>query len=250
MQLSRRHAPLLGLATFVAFGLAAAYPHAARAQTIDPFQSGTFTYTASTGGSAGGDQTAADIVGGDRAVALYSPPSYGSTITATLPSSGGGATVGPGYAAADFGYGYRYNGGGSLAGSPATELHLDLSGDNGVTFTFSNVTGPLRIIANIQNDTGAGISNNGPNSFLVSSSGTYVLPFSALTEDYGAINLANVNYLDFDFQPNVGASFTLDNIGGSPTVAPTPEPSTVAAFAFTGLFAAGLMLRARKRRMA
>jgi hypothetical protein len=59
----------------------------------------------------------------------------------------------------------------------------------------------------------------------------------------------NIVYYDhgflptFDGQANFGATF------GGLTTSPVPEPSSVAAFALTGLGAAGLMLKARKRRV-
>lgn len=56
----------------------------------------------------------------------------------------------------------------------------------------------------------------------------------------GSINLFGSNV-------PLGDHIYVDDVSLTPN-APAPEPSSVAAFAFTGLFAAGLMLRARKRK--
>ncbi len=223
----------------VAFGLSAA--PAAHAQTIDPFTSGTFAYSAANGQADGGDQAAANVPGGDRTVTVYNP--YNSVpFAAALPARGAGVTVGPGYALFGLSYGTRYNGGGSTVGTDATSAHLDLSHADRLRFTFTAVSGTVQIYATLQNVGGGSLSNGNPGdpSFTVSAPGTYDLPFSSL-ESRGGVNLADVDILSLSLQPYGGSSFTLRNLAAA------PEPSSLVGL-FVGVLGVGARaLQVRRR---
>jgi hypothetical protein len=258
MHFSRRHAPLLGLATLV--GLAAA--PAARAQsltlgsgddvTVDgagthgTINNATTSYTDSGGGYAVYTNGSAmftlgaggALAVGDNADAVVT---YGSSVVTV---TGGTLTAGP------TGYGLLANGTGPITISGGSFT----AGDGGVGL-FANGLGSVTV-------TGGTFTTTGTGGFDLYSHATMDLygAFDGLslgqTETFSSLDgngsftgtledntAAQTFTYGFDHNPG---TITLHDV--APAVA--PEPSSVAAFAFTGLFAAGLMLRARKRRPA
>lgn len=241
MQLSLKHAPLLGLAALVALGLAA---HPAQAQTtVSTVSQGTGANYESPWG-------------------VTDTSTYGQTFTA--PSDNVLNDV-------SFYLGTRYGGSG-----PINYQAYVYAWDG------SKATGPALFTSAVESYTPTGVGN--ASNLVYTSTGNTILTagqkyvaflttaglqtgqlqsssFWAMTDSAsGAYSGGDFVFFNSGNNFNALTTHAWDDTGTgwdtkfamdfSPAATAAPEPSSVAAFAFTGLGALGLMLRARKRRMA
>ena len=236
MILSHKNAPLLGLATLAALGLAA--PHAARAGT-------TVTGGAST----------SNTVTGYFATAAGSPyvvtggPFNDNPLSGLETFSFSTVTINGGTFNDNAGYGVYANGsvtvnGGTFTGNVVSGLLADYGSNvtvNGGTFTGNNVSGQYGADLFAQSTGiitvyGTDFTYDGTNNFDGTVSGD-ANGYGSFTGDIGGVTQA------LTFDENQGGTIIL----AAPPPAAVPEPSTIAPFACAGLGLLGLTLRARRR---
>lgn len=217
MQAARRHAPLLGLATLAALTLAPIQPAAAQA---------TYTFEDQTPNPAG-NTPFSDTQNGLTATFTTTP--HGRFDYAQVAVDGIGSPE------------FHNMSGNVLVVQPGDALNIGFSqelssvfldfgtqGYTGTPITLSAYSNGVFVGSTTQTGTGPG-----------GVPGYYDPGYT----NEGTFSFTGAAFNSITLSPTSPAQFAIDNV----TATPTPEPSSVAAFAFTGLGALGLILKARKR---
>jgi hypothetical protein len=224
MQVTRKTAPLLGLATLAALGLAAV--PAAHAQTI--VNSSFETPSVGNGGISS------------------NPSGAGWTFTGSSGVTGNNSGFTSGNANAPDGVQVAFLQSYSGPGYPAGSFSQSISGFSAGTYTFSFLSS--------QRENYGTASNQTVNVTVDGNSVGLFTPSPALTTYQSFITIPTfltAGSHTLQFAGTVPANSGIDSTAfvDEVTVSAVPEPSSVAAFGFTGLGVAGLLLRARKRRV-
>lgn len=218
---------------------------------VDGFEQGPLSLSTLSGtNGTGADIANADSLGSRRSVTLFQ--SSGGTGNMVVENGrlrgwndGGGTNV-------TVAYGWRHfpGSGAGLTGLTTDNLNISIAGTDRIRFSFSELTGFLRIFATLNTDTpngaGQGFLSNGNAGNPVArptAAGDFDLLFSDLRvpNNTNPLDYSNVDRVQFVFQVGFQSSFTLDGIGFSYALVPEP-----AAIGWLG--AAGVVLMGRRRR--
>lgn len=275
MHALRKAAPRLGLATLAALGLAATCPQAAEAQ-VSGFGSGFTTNSNYPSGvptisSDGSTLTLTNSGGSEATSAFYGTKQDVTNFTASFDYTdvNGGGADGVTFTLQNQSLNALGSNGSGLgyAGiSPSAAIALNIY--QGHTAPGTNLlTGgayPSLSSPDYYNTSPANLDSGHPIHVVLTYDGSNLT--ETLTDTTNASDVFSHTYTGVNLAGAVGGSTafvgftggtgglvstqTISNFAFRNAATPAPEPSSLAAFAFTGLGALGLMLRARKRTVA